>query len=88
MLKFLYEISLPYFEGIFNMPLNLTRGWRLYAPSEGSRAKDFIAFKNPSPSHGFESANLMSNDKHANHYTTEDDNSPHTFYGDRRWYRM
>jgi hypothetical protein len=31
----------------------------------------FIAFKNPFPSAGFERANLGSNDKHANHYTTE-----------------
>jgi hypothetical protein len=33
----------------------------------------FIALKNPSLSAGFENANLGSNGKHANHYTTEDD---------------
>jgi hypothetical protein len=33
----------------------------------------FIALKNPSPSVGFETANLESNGKYANHYATEDD---------------
>jgi hypothetical protein len=32
----------------------------------------FIALKNPSPSAGSEHANLESNGKQANHYTTED----------------
>jgi hypothetical protein len=35
----------------------------------------FIALKNPSPSAGFEPANLESNGKHANHYTIEANNS-------------
>jgi hypothetical protein len=33
----------------------------------------FIALKNPSPLAGFESANLESSGKHANHYITEDE---------------
>jgi hypothetical protein len=33
----------------------------------------FFALKNPSPSVGFEPANLGSYDKHDNHWTTEDD---------------
>jgi hypothetical protein len=33
----------------------------------------FIVLKNPSPSAGFEPANLGSRSKHANHYTTDDD---------------
>jgi hypothetical protein len=35
----------------------------------------FIALKNPSPSAGFEPANVGSSRKHANNYTTEDDNA-------------
>jgi hypothetical protein len=34
---------------------------------------DFIAIKNPSSSAGFQPANLGSNCKHNNHYTTEND---------------
>jgi hypothetical protein len=41
-------------------------------PREGV-LRIFIALKNPSPSAGFEPANLESNIKHANHYATEDD---------------
>jgi hypothetical protein len=33
----------------------------------------FMALENPLPSAGFESADLESNDRHANHCTTEDD---------------
>jgi hypothetical protein len=33
----------------------------------------FVAIKNPLSSAGFEPANLRSNSKHANHYTTEGD---------------
>jgi hypothetical protein len=33
----------------------------------------FIALKNPTPTAGFEPANLWSNSKHAKHYTTKDD---------------
>jgi hypothetical protein len=48
-------------------------GRRLYFPSEGNRAADFMALENPSFSAGFEPANLESNDKHYNHYTAEND---------------
>jgi hypothetical protein len=37
--------------------------------------QNFIAFKNPSSSAGFEPANLGSNGKHDNHYTAEIDKS-------------
>jgi len=36
----------------------------------------FNALKYPSPSTGFESANLGSNGKHANQYTNENDSCP------------
>jgi hypothetical protein len=46
-------------QGIANILQNLaTWGRRLYFRSEGSRASDFIAFKNPSLLAGFELANL------------------------------
>ena len=38
---------------------------RLYFPSEGRRAEDFFAQKNPTASAGFEPANLGTKDKHA-----------------------
>jgi hypothetical protein len=41
-------------------------------PPKESLQQIFIAIKNPSPSAVFEPANLGSNDKHANHYTAED----------------
>jgi hypothetical protein len=44
-----------------------------YFPSEGRRVTDFIAFKNPPPSAKVEPANLWSDGKHANDYTTEED---------------
>jgi hypothetical protein len=66
-----YEISLSYFEEFYNMPLNLAI-WRrgLYFPLEGRRAANLyrpytsIAFAR------FEPANLGSNGKRANYYTT------------------
>jgi hypothetical protein len=45
------------------------------SPKEGV-LQIFIALKNPLSSVGFEPANLVSNGKHANHYTTEDDVTP------------
>jgi hypothetical protein len=42
-------------------------GSRLYFLSEGSRATDFFALKNPSLSVGFKPANLEFNGKHDNH---------------------
>jgi hypothetical protein len=38
---------------------------RLYFPSEGSRAEDFFALKNPTASAGFESAYLGTKGQHA-----------------------
>jgi hypothetical protein len=43
-----------------------------YPPKEGV-PRIFIALKNPSSSAGYEPTNLGSKDKHAKHYTTEDD---------------
>jgi hypothetical protein len=66
-----YEISLFILEGFFNIQKNLTIwGRRLWFPSERRRAADFYLL----PSAGFEPANLGSNNKHANHQTTEDNN--------------
>jgi hypothetical protein len=39
---------------------------RLYFPSEGRRAEDFSALKNPTASAGFEPANLGTRGQHAN----------------------
>ena len=38
---------------------------RLYFPSEGRRAEDFFAIKNPTASAGFEPANLGTRGQHA-----------------------
>ena len=38
---------------------------RLYFPSEGRRAEDFFALKNPTASAGFEPANLGTKGQHA-----------------------
>ena len=38
---------------------------RLYFPSEGRRAEDFFAPKNPTASAGFETANLGTKGQHA-----------------------
>ena len=38
---------------------------RLYFPSEGRRAEDFFALKNPTASTGFEPANLSTKGQHA-----------------------
>jgi hypothetical protein len=43
-----------------------------YPPKEGV-LRIFVALKNPSASAGIERVNLVSNGKHASHYTTEDD---------------
>ena len=44
--------------GFFYMPQICDMGNRLYFPSEGRRAEDFFALKNPTASAGFEPANL------------------------------
>jgi hypothetical protein len=41
--------------------------------SKGSGVTDFVAFKNPSLTAGFEPANLGSSGKHDNNDTTEND---------------
>jgi hypothetical protein len=66
-------VSLSYSKGMFNIPWNLTTwGRRLYFPPKEGVTRIFVALRNPSPSAGFEPANLGSDGKHANHYTTED----------------
>jgi hypothetical protein len=63
-----------YFEGIFNMPKNLTTWGRwLYALSNGRRAADFTVLKNLSPSARIKPPNLGSNCKRARHYNTVGD---------------
>jgi hypothetical protein len=54
--------------GFFNMP-QICATWdrRLYFPSEGRHAEDFVAPKNPTASAGFEPANLGTRGQHANH---------------------
>jgi hypothetical protein len=42
------------------------------SPPKGGLLRIFIALKNPWPSAGFETWNLVSNGKHANHYAIED----------------
>jgi hypothetical protein len=60
--NFAGEVSLSYFEGIFNMQQSLTTwGRRLYFPSEGSHAMDFST---PSSSAGFELADFGLNGKY------------------------
>jgi hypothetical protein len=50
--------------GIFYMPQIYDMG-RLYFPSEGSRAEDFFALKNPTASARFEPANSGTKGQHA-----------------------
>ena len=47
------------------MPQIYDMGRRLYFPSEGRRAEDFFALKNPTASAGFEPANLGTKGQHA-----------------------
>jgi hypothetical protein len=69
-----FEISFSRFDVIFFTFHKLLRYWidGFPSPKEGV-LRIFNALKNSSPSAGFEPANLESNDKHANHYITEDD---------------
>jgi hypothetical protein len=50
--------------GFFYMPKSTTWDRRLYFPSEGRRAEDFFALKNPTASAGFELANLGTKGQH------------------------
>ena len=49
----------------FTCRKNATWDRRLYFPSEGRRAEDFFALKNPTSSAGFEPANLYTKGQHA-----------------------
>jgi hypothetical protein len=51
--------------GIIYMPQIYDMEQRLYFPSEGRRAEDFFALKNPTASAGFEPRNLGTKGKHA-----------------------
>ena len=52
-------------QGSFTCRKSTTWDKRLYFPSEGRRAEDFFALKNPTASAGFEPANLGINGQHA-----------------------
>ena len=52
-------------QGSFTCRKSTTWGKRLYFPSEGRRAEDFFALKNPTASAGFEPANLGTKGQHA-----------------------
>jgi hypothetical protein len=58
-------------QGSFTCRKSTTWGRRLYLPSEGWRAGDFFALKNPTASAGFEPANLGTRGQHASSKTTE-----------------
>ena len=51
--------------GFFYMPQICNMGKRLYFPSEGRKAEDFFALKNPTASVGFEPVNLGTKGQHA-----------------------
>ena len=52
-------------QGSFTCRKSTTWNRRLYFPSEGRRAEDFFALKNPTASAGFEPANLGTRGQHA-----------------------
>ena len=52
-------------QGSFTCWKSMTWDKRLYFPSEGRRAEDFFALKNPTASAGFEPANLGTKGQHA-----------------------
>ena len=52
-------------QGSFTCHKSTTWDKRLYSPSEGRRAEDFFALKNPTASAGFEPANLDTKGQHA-----------------------
>ena len=51
-------------QGSFTCRKSTTWGKRLYVPSEGRRAEDFFAPKNPTASAGFEHTNLGTKGQH------------------------
>ena len=52
-------------QGSFPCRKSTTWDKRLYFPSEGRRAEDFFALKNPTASAGFDPANLGTKGQHA-----------------------
>jgi hypothetical protein len=67
-MNFAYEISFFIPVGFLNMPYILQHGIDGFiSPPKEVFLRNFVALKNHSSSAGFESANLVSNDKHANH---------------------
>ena len=54
-----------YIQGSFTCRKSASWDRRLYFPSEGRRAEDFFALKNPTASAGFEPANLGTKGQHA-----------------------
>jgi len=59
------RIRLPRNSRAFTCRKSATWDRRLYFPSEGRRAEDFFALKNPTVSAGFEPANLGTKGQHA-----------------------
>ena len=76
-MKFVWNARLPRsIQESFTCCKSTTWGRRLYFPSEGRRAEDFFALKNPTASAGFESANLGTKGQHA----TSRPPKPHFFF--------
>jgi hypothetical protein len=65
-MNFAWNARLPHsIQGSFTCRKSTTWDRRLYGPSEGRRAEDFLALKNPTASAGFEPANLGTKGQHA-----------------------
>ena len=60
-----------YIQGFITCRKSATWDRRLYFPSEGRRAEEFFALKNPTASAGFEHVNLGTKGQHAYPQTTE-----------------
>ena len=58
-------LKIPDFHGSFTCRKSMTWDKRLYFPSEGRRAEDFFALKNPTASVGFEPANMGTKGQHS-----------------------
>ena len=65
-------------QGSFTCRKCTTWDKRLYFPSEGRRAEDFFALKNPTASAGFEPANLGTKGQHATSRPPEPRNYTYT----------
>jgi len=63
--KFRLEFDFHVILEIFTCRKSATWDRRLYFPSEGRRAEDFFALKNPMASAGLEPANLGTKGQHA-----------------------